>query len=460
MNDENKRKTEVKGTKRRTFVKASTAFAGISFLPSGMLFGANTPSKQFRFAQIGCAGKGKSDMALTINAGAKLVAKCDVDKVRAKAALKGDQPFYDDYRKLLDKHHKEIDGVVVSTPDHTHGCIGLDAIKRGKHVYIQKPLARTYQECQVLLEASKKYKVTTQMGNQGHSGNGLKVWKQMADEKVFGEVQHVHAWSDRPVWPQGMKSYPRKESIPSTLNWDSWTGPVALRDYSKKFLPFSWRGWWEYGAGAMGDMACHNMDPLFWIFELGLPSSVKAQADMAAGVAYPKWSIIEFKFDKNNKTGKPLTMTWYDGKKVPKLPSGIHPNRKPGKNGTLVVGSKMSVMGGSHASRPLPIAITGKEYGTELKEQEKHWRDQTKKHRAGDHYGEWIKAAKANKPSAPGSCFDYSVPFTQAILLGCIALRYPDQELKWDNTKKQFSNNSDANKWLSFKPRAGYSLSL
>ena len=427
-----------------------------------MLFGQNTPNEQFRFAQIGCGGKGSVDMNSTIKAGGKLVAMCDVDKKRATASIKkfGDIPIYEDYRILLDKHHKEIDGVVVSTPDHTHGCIALDAINRGKHVYVQKPLARTYDECRALQEAAKKHGVISQMGNQGHSGNGLKLWQQMQDENAFGDIKHVHTWSNRPIWPQGMTKAPASEQAPADLNWDLWVGPVAARPYSSKYLPFNWRGWWDFGCGAMGDMARHNMDPAFWILKLGLPSKVKASCSAPAGVAYPEWSIVEYYFDKSPVTGKPVKLTWYDGKQRPKMPQGANPNLSPGTNGCMIEGSKLTTMGGLCAGRPRPIAIGDKDYNSnEVKELERHWRAEAKKHKGDDHYVKWVEGVKANKPNAPGSDFDYSIPFTQAILLGCVALRFPGKELLWDNAKQKFSNSSEANQYLSFTARKGFNIS-
>ncbi|MCM8535619.1 MAG: Gfo/Idh/MocA family oxidoreductase [Lentisphaeraceae bacterium] len=449
-------------TNRRNVLKSAAGMASVSILPSSMLFGQNTPSEQFRFAQVGCGGKGWSDMNSTIGAGGKLVAMCDVDKKRAGQAItkNSDIPIYDDYRVMLDKHDKDIDGVVVSTPDHTHACIALEAIKRGKHVYVQKPLARTYDECKVLLEAANKYGVTTQMGNQGHSGDGLKLWKKMQEDNAFGDIQHINTWSNRPVWPQGMTKLPAPQTAPDTLNWDLWLGPQSDRSYAKEYLPFNWRGWWDFGAGAMGDMACHNMDPAFWIFELGLPSSVKATASAPSTHAYPSWSIIEYKFDKSPVTGKPMTLTWFDGKKLPEMPKGAHPKLKAGGNGCMVIGSKMTAMGGSHAGRPRPIALGNDEYSSAVKDAERHWRSEAKKFKGHNHYGEWIEAAKAGKKNAPGSSFDYSVPFTQAILIGCIALRFPGVELKWDNDKKQFSNHEEANKWLAFKARDGFAITL
>lgn len=449
-------------TKRRDFIKTAAAIASVSILPAHILRGANVPSEQFRFAQVGLGGKGFSDRAAMINAGAKLVAMCDVDKERAQKALElhTDLPLYDDYRVLLDKHDKDIDGVVVSTPDHTHACIALEAIRRGKHVYVQKPLARTYQECQVLQDASKKYGVVTQMGNQGHAGDGLKLWQQMQDQNEFGDIEHVHTWSNRPVWPQGMQEIPATEPVRSDLAWDLWLGPAANRAYSSKYLPFSWRGWWDFGCGAMGDMAVHNMDPAFWIFKLGLPSRIKATPSEKVDIAYPNSSVIELSFDKSPVTGKPINITWYDGKERPVMPAGAHPELTSGSNGCMVVGSKMTAMGGSHAGRPLPIAIGKQAYGPEVKELERQWREIAKNHKGDDHYGQWVNAAKSGDVNATGSKFDYSVPFTQSILLACIALRFPGQELQWDDSKKAFSNHSEANQWLSFQPRKGFDLSV
>ena len=451
-------------TSRRKLIKsAAVGFAGINILPSSMLWGDQKPSEQFRFLQVGIGGKGRDDLNGTIRAGGKLVAMCDVDKVRAEPSLKKYPgiPLYADYRKAMDKHQKEIDAVVVTTPDHMHGAIALEAIKRGKHVYVQKPLARTYQECEVLWQAAKKYKVITQMGNQGHSGNGLKLWQQMTDEKVFGDIEHIHTWSNRPFWPQGMKSTPKKDAIPSTLNWNEWLGVAKMRDFSKAYLPFNWRGWWDFGCGAMGDMACHNMDPAFWIFKLGMPSSVKVRkASSVTDIAYPNSSIIDYTFDHSPVTGKPIKLSWYDGQERPNMPEGSHPKRTAGDNGCMVVGSKLSAKGGVCAGRPLPISITGEKYGDTVKDLERHWRAQLKNHTNESHYAKWVNAVKAGKPRGPGSDFDYAVPFTQAILLGCIALRYPGQELKWDDKKKEFSNFKEANQWLSMTPRKGYSLSL
>jgi predicted dehydrogenase len=331
-------------------------------------------------------------------------------------------------------------------------------MRRGKHVYVQKPLARTYAECQAMLESSRKHSVVTQMGNQGHAGSGLKLWEEMLKGDAFGDVQQIHTWSDRPIWAQGMTEAPKEGQVPATLDWNLWLGPAAQRPYSKAYVPFSWRGWWDFGCGAMGDMACHNMDPAFWIFKLGLPLSIKAQASAPAGIAFPDWSIIEYKFGPTPSLPKGVTLTWHDGKKLPAAPAGAVPALKVGSNGCMVIGSKLTALGGSHAGTPHVVAVGDKTEESAIKDADKHWQDVHKTLRGVDHYAQWVHAAEAKDREAPKSNFEYAVPFTQGILLGCIALRFPGQELLWDNEKKQFSNFAEANQWLSFKPREGYNL--
>jgi predicted dehydrogenase len=449
---------------RRGFLASSAACAAFN-LPASRVFGQAVtapPSGQFRFAQIGAGGKGDSDLNNTVGSGGILVGMCDVDPKKAEKNYKkfADVPKFSDYRKMLDKLDKEIDGVVISTPDHTHAVAALDAMRRGKHVYVQKPLARTFEECQLMLEASRKYKVVTQMGNQGHAGAGLLLWKKMMDASAFGDIQEVHTWSNRPIWPQGMTAWPAPEATPEGMDWDSWIGPAAMRPFSAAFAPFKWRGWWDFGCGAMGDMACHNMDPAFWILELGLPTSIKCEASAPAGIAYPAWSIIEYTFPATKACPKGIKMTWYDGKKLPEKPANSHPEYKLGDNGCMIVGSKMTAVGGSHASPPLPVALGKEAYGPAVKDAERQWREVSKQLKGCDHHKQWVDACLAHDMKVPGSTFEYSVPMTQAILLGCLALRFPGKELKWDNKKHQFTNLPEANQWLASKPRAGYELKV
>jgi predicted dehydrogenase len=450
-------KTPSRVSRRRFLQTAATGAAGLAVAPS-MAFAARR--EPLRFVQIGCGGKGESDRDAMLNAGAKLIALCDVDENNAKKVFMkhADLPKYKDFRELLDKHEKEIDAVVVSTPDHVHAAAALDAIRRGKHVYVQKPLARTYAECQALLESSRKHGVVTQMGNQGHAGSGLKLWEEMAKAEAFGEIKEIHTWSDRPIWAQGMTEAPKEGQVPPTLDWNLWLGPAAERPYSKAYVPFSWRGWWDFGCGAMGDMACHNMDPAFWIFKLGLPQTIKAQASAPAGIAFPNWSIIEYTFGPTPLLPKGVKLTWYDGHKLPAVPGSADPALKLDNNGCMVVGSKLTAYGGSHAAKPRVIGVGDKVDADAVKDADKHWQEVHKGLKGTDHYGQWVHAAESKDREATKSNFEYAAPFTQGILLGCIALRFPGQELHWDNEKKQFSNFSEANQWLSFKPREGYNL--
>ena len=446
---------------RRHFLSASAA-AGF-MIPASRVLGqavSAPPSGQFRFAKVGCGGMGGGDLNSTTGAGGIVVGLCDTDPKRAEGAYKKypDVPKFTDYRKMLDRLEKEIDGVVISTPDHTHACIALDAMRRGKHVYVQKPLARTYEECQLLLDAARKYKVVTQMGNQGHAGAGLILWKKMMDAGAFGEIEQVHTWSDRPIWPQGMTQPPAPEQTPEGFDWECWIGPAEMRPFSGAYAPFKWRGWWDFGCGAIGDMACHNMDPAFWILQLGMPTSIKAEASTPAGIAYPEWSIIELTFPATPVCPKGIKVVWYDGKKLPERPENAHPQIKLGTNGCLIVGSKMTAMGGSHASPPMPIALGKEAYSPAVKDAERVWREELKKTQGCNHYGQWVEACMAGDLKKPGSNFEYSAPMTQVLLLGCIALRFPGTELKWDARRARFTNHAEANRWLASAQRDGFKL--
>jgi predicted dehydrogenase len=446
---------------RRTFI-ATSAAAAASLSAAGRLGAAPEKGGPLRFVQIGCGGQGASDLNNMVGSGAKLIAMCDVDPGRAAGNFKkfADLPRYSDFREMLAKHADEIDAVVVSTPDHMHAVAALAAMKLGKHVYVQKPLARTYSENMTLLDATRKYKVVTQMGNQGHAGAGLKLWKKMMDDKAFGDILELHSWSDRPVWPQGMTEIPKEDAVPEGLDWDSWLGPMAARPYSKAYLPFVWRGWWDFGVGAIGDMACHNMDPAFWTCKLGLPESITAECSAPAGIAYPSWSIVTFKFPATEICPKGIKMTWYDGKKRPAPPAGADPNLNVGGNGCIIVGSEMSAMGGSHAGAPRPIAI-GSTYDQEaIGKAEAQWREELGKLPNGNHYSEWVEAASKGDVKAPGSNFEYAAPMSASLALAAIALRFPGKELLWDDKARKFTNHEEANKWIHIDPREGYDLSV
>ena len=256
-----------------------------------------------------------------------------------------------------------------------------------------------------------------------------------------------------------MKEAPKGDPVPKTLDWTSWLGPMADRPYAKAYLPFSWRGWWDFVAGAMGDMACHNMDPAFWTCELGLPTSIKAQCSAPATVAYPSWSIITFKFPPSKICPKGITMTWYDGKKLPKPPAGADPKLKVGGNGCMIVGSKMSAMGGSHAGTPSPIGLAPPTTSKRSSAKALTGKTNTRSSRVPTTTGSGLRPPQGD-PKAPGSNFEYSAPMSASLALGAIALRFPDTELKWDDKARKFTNHSEANKWVTIDPRKGYDLKV
>ena len=321
----------------------------------------------------------------------------------------------------------------------------------------------------MLRAMAAKTGLVCQMGNQGHPG----VWryKALLDAGAWGEIEEVFGWSDRPVWEQGMKTYPPAEPLPDIYDaarWDCWVGPCEDHGFSCKFAPGKWRAWTEYGCGAIGDMAVHNLDPAFWCFGLGLPVSVKGDT-LGSGpvtVAYPKQSRIVLKFAPGPLLPRGLTLNWSDGGILPERESGMHPKMEYGKNGILVRGSKLTTLGGSHA-RPPTVASVGKHgWNDESREAQREANKILRAVQVCNHYEEWVQAIRAGKPENCGSKMDYAATFTEALLLGCIALRFPGVELKFDAVAKKFTNCDEANKYLkapsrglwnfaAFTPRSG-----
>ena len=451
-------------TRRTFFGGAAATAAAFSIVPSHVLGGKNgtAPSDKFHFAQVGVGGRGGANLQGTLNAGGILVGMADVDSKRAEGAFRRHRnvPNFQDYREMLEKLGDKIDGLVVSTPDHTHAVQAMAGIKAKKHVYCEKPLARTVYECRALAEAARKNGVVTQMGNQGHSGGGLARTRELIGSGIIGKVKEVHAWTDRPGvkgrfwWNQGMTERPKQEAVPKNLNWDLWQGPRAAVPYGKGYVPFAWRGWWDYGCGAMGDMACHNMDSAFTILKLGAPSKIKVTAPTKAGLSYPIWTIVEFTFPAIEGRDE-IKLFWYEGGKLPKRPEGMLPKYRFGGNGTMFVGEHGAMMGGSHAGMCRLVTKT----------KNPNWKKPGKTIvRSEGHYKEWIKAAlkqphgKAGKVITPGSNFDYAGPMTEAILAGCIAMRFPGKELHWDGKNMKFTNCDEANKFVHYTYRKGWSL--
>ncbi len=446
-------------TSRRDFLKSAAA-GGLFFIPATRLFGQALPplSKQLRFAGIGVGGMGTPTCNDIIKAGGTITALCDVDPTMLGGYAKNHPgiPCYTDWRKLFAEKSSEFDAVAISTPDHTHAQIALEAMMRGKHVYVQKPLARTFEECQLLFDMQRKTGLVTQMGNQGHPG--VFRYEELLKEKFWGDIVKLEAWSDRPVWPQGMAAYPKASSAPEGLDWDVWCGPSPDHGFSPAYHAFRWRGWWDYGCGAIGDMAVHNADPAFWAFKLGLPVEVKAKCPTPTTIAFPKWSEIELKFAPTPVLPNGVTLTWYDGGHKPAIPAGCNPNFTLGDNGLLVHGKDVVTLGGSHASSPTVCAHGGHPFNDDTRAAARKAREIVRRARLPQHYKEFVEAARDGRADAPHSRLSYAAPFTQALLIGCIALRFPGESLKFSPERRQFTNKPEANEFLRLRERESYSF--
>src|SRR5436190_498740 len=293
-----------------------------------------SPNEKLNIGMIG--GGGKAVENLKGVSSENVVAICDVDEVRAAEGFKlaPQAKHYRDFRKMLEAE-KSLDAVMVTTPDHTHAVAAVMAMKMGKHVYCEKPLTHSVYEARVMRDVARKYKVATQMGNQGHSYDSTRRVVELVRAGVIGPVSEVHVWTDRPIWPQGLNRPTETPPVPSTLDWDLWLGPAPYRPYNPAYLPFNWRGWWDFGTGALGDMACHCWDTAYWALELGLPETIEAQSSGANAETAPNWSIINYQFPER-KGRPPVKLIWYDGGKQPS-PDLIAGKPYP-KNGSLIVG--------------------------------------------------------------------------------------------------------------------------
>jgi predicted dehydrogenase len=500
-----------KFTRRHFFYGSLLAGAvpagGFGSTPSLKLLGYKSPNEKLNIASIGAGGRAAADIrgcAATEN----IVALCDVDAKEAAGTFKEfDKAVrYQDFRQMLDKEGRNVDAVIVGVPDFMHATAAIWAMERGKHVYVEKPLTRTVWEARRIQEAATKYKVATQMGNQGYSNEGTRQCAEIVWSGAIGGVTEVHAWTNRPVWPQGLTEIPPEEKIPETLDWDLWQGISAARPYTsggaayekeryKFYQPFNWRGFFDYGCGALGDMACHILGAPNLALRLGAPSSVECiRKEGASPFMFPKQSTIRFDFPARGNMPA-LKVFWYDNSKSnPKIPGvpegeflGDLPNRPrptapagtpppaappssyqgrvfswaewteiepllsnpkslPSPNGSLFVGDKGLLTTGTYGenTRLLPIAKM-KDYAFPA----------PLLTRSPGHHRDWIRACKGG--DAACSNFDVAAPFTEWILLGVIALRV-EGRLDWDSAKMRFTNNNEANRYLRPAFRKGWSL--
>ena len=447
---ENSTKTNDSIISRRKFIGSTMATAAFAIVPRHVLGGSGyiSPSDKLNIACIGVGGKGRSDVQAVSSE--NLVAFCDVDDERAAETYKKfpDVKRYRDFRVMLEKE-KNIDAVVVSTPDHTHAVISMMAIKMGKHVFCQKPLTHTVYEARRLAQAAREYKVATQMGNQHQAEEEPRRLAEMIRDGAIGAVREVHIWTNRPVWPQGLDRPADTPPVPDTLDWNVWLGPAPARPYHPAYVPFDWRGWLDFGTGALGDMGCHKFDPIMRALKLGYPTSVEASHsnfikkmtwdEVTNTETYPRASIVRFEFPARDEL-PPVTITWYDGGLKPFRPAELERGRKLARKGNLIIGDKGKILDG----RLIP-ETTMQAYTLPPKTLP----------RSPGHYKEWIQACKGGEPA--GSNFDFASLVTETVLLGNIALRM-GEKLEWDGKNIMITNHPDANQYLHREYRKGWSL--
>ena len=477
---------------RRNFIKKSSVIgAGIFIVPRNVLGGQGytSPSDQLNLAAIGSGGKGTSDiMNASVNGRERVVALCDVDfSGSAKRSIENfpKAKLFSDYRKMLEEV-KEIDAVTISTPDHVHAPAAVFAMNRKKHVYVQKPITHNIREARVLTELARKQKVVTQMGNQGGSNPLLNIVQKWVDSGKVGKISEVKVWTNRPVWPQGIKMPDPDVSLkPKSLNWDLWLGPASEKPYTPNLHPFNWRGWWDYGTGALGDVGCHLIDIPFRTLGLKYPKD----AECSVGSVYtrmwsadyhpegcPPSSLITINFDATKKNNTPMTMTWMDGGIRPPHPEIIPPNADiggPGSlNGVLMIGDKGIISTNINDSSPL----TPKLY---LYNGETEFGPETEKMDEPEygHQRKWVDACKAGFNSKEHkeltSSFDYAGPMTETVLMGNLAIRsymlrkenskgnlefFARKKLLWDGEGMKITNLDEANQFVSRNYRDGWTV--
>jgi len=446
--------TQNKQISRRHFLAQSAAISAFTIVPRHVLAqsGATPPSEKLNIAGVGFGGKGYSDLT-SVEADANIVALCDVDWRAGRGAFERYPKArkFKDFRVMLDDM-PDIDGVIVATPDHTHAVISMAAIKRGKHVYTQKPLTHTVFEARALAKAARKHKVATQMGNQGQAEDTYRRLREKIWDGAIGQVREVHVWTDRPnrgltgmYWPQGVDRPKETPPVPKDLDWDLFLGPAPERPYNPAYHTFKWRGWWDFGTGALGDIGCHSLDPVFRALKLGHPLSVQGVSTLINKETYPSGSVVTYEFPARGDMA-PVTLKWYDGGLRPERPVEIKDGYPMGAGGTMYVGDKGKILN----SRIITDSLKG--------------------YKAPDpyipsspgHYQEWLQACKGGKPA--GSNYDFAGPLTEVVLLGNVALRHElrtkldAHKLMWDPEKFEFTNLPEANRFLHTEYRDGWTL--
>lgn len=453
---------------RRQFVRNATALAGAGLWLSSHSKRAqsDSPNERVNVACIGIGGKGSSDTDGAARYG-QVVALCDIDdqRLKQKANQYPDAKLFHDYRELLSVMGDKVDAVTVSTADHTHAAAGVRAMRLGKHVYCQKPLTHSVAEARLMRETARQHKVVTQMGNQGTAHDGFRAGVELIRGGAIGDVQEVHVWTNRPYsdwkagkmyWKQSpqITSRPKETPpVPEHIKWDLWLGPAPDRPYNPIYLPHDWRGWWDFGTGALGDMACHTTNLPFMGLQLGLPTRVHAESSEVNPETYPSWATITYEFPARGNM-PPVKLIWYEGsengkRNLPKLkfPGG----QEPTDSGCLLVGEKGRLYSPGDSGDVQQLEVSGQvktpdatieRLGNEVGPDENQKR-------------EWIRAIQGG--STPLSNFDYASVLTEAMLLGNIAIR-TGKPVEYDGKKGMIKNHPDAAKLVAPAPRKGWEV--
>ncbi|MFO0879625.1 MAG: Gfo/Idh/MocA family oxidoreductase [Gemmataceae bacterium] len=428
----------------RRDVLAASAAAGLGYFVSETPARDKdtSPLERLRFACIGIGGKGGRDTADAAQHG-DVVAICDVDDQRLEKAGEkyGKAQKFHDFRRLFDKLGKSIDAVTVSTPDHTHAPATALALRMGKHCFTQKPLTRTIWEARRLGELARENKVVTQMGNQGTASSGLRKAAAIIRAGTLGKVTEVHVWTNRPVWPQGIKR-PATAAVPASLQWDLWLGPSPERPFGPGYHPFAWRGWWDFGSGPLGDMACHTLNMPFMALDLREPTAVEATSAGHDRDSMPKWSIITFTFPARGKRG-PVKVVWYDGGKKPDRDLFGKTDLEIRNSGSLVIGEKGKLYSPGDNGTSHHLIGDLSEPKVEITT-------------SPGHFTEWVKGIKGG-PTPVSNFPDYAGPLTETILLGNLAV-YAGKKIEWDARAVKATNTSEVDHLIRPVYRKGWEL--
>jgi len=461
----NSQKSQGESMTRRNFIgSAATTAAAFMIVPRHALGGPGyiAPSDKLNIACVGIGGKGSSDF--TSVAKENIIAICDVDATQFEKCKEhiekeaSDQteimkkfekaPRYKDFRKMLDKE-KSIDAITISTPDHTHAVVAMMAIKLGKHVFCQKPLTHTVYEARMLAKTAKEMNVVTQMGNQGHASEVGRLINEWIWDGAIGDVHEVHCWTDRPIWPQGIEAPKEIPSVPPTMEWDLWLGPAPWRPYHPAYAPFAWRGWIDFGTGAVGDMGAHIIDHPYWALKLGSPTTIQASSTELVEGSYPLASIVHYTFPARGNM-PPVKMTWYDCGLTPPRPATLEQDRRLGDGGgVLFYGDKGILMCSTYGRNPRLIPETA---------MKAYQRPEKTIPRSPGIHEEWIEACKNGTKSTTD--FSYSGPLTEMMLLGNVATMMKEKNtiLEWDAENMKITNLPEANDLLHTEYREGWTL--